>query len=528
MPINLYSIEELNSIGNAAVKTNLPELDPTIEGSWIRALVSSNSILIYAAQRNIEAALNDFFPQTASGEFLDFWAEINALTRVIGTVSEGFAVLTGTLSTTIPSGTLFASSDSNIYISTSATTIAAQTGSVSLSAVGATITATTPVIHNLVDGLSTTISGATDTDYNGTFSINVLDEYTFQYTALSAPAASTDSGSYSAEFANIPLESQEVGADKNLSHGAVLTLQSTVVGVDSGSQATVNRDGLTGGSDLESDESLRERVLLANSIDAGVFTNAQLRLDALTIPTCTRVFITNPTINYTTDGTDVSSRSVDGATFSGGTVTLDMTTNGTANIYAGSTVTVAGANEADYNGEHTIVNVTSTSLTYAISGSPSSPATGTITISLDKLKNIPQPGSVYVFVLDDNNNPPTPSSTTITNVRDKILEDLPAHMAADNLVVSGPFFESVDITITGLSPDSSSMRTAVEDALGAFFEDNADFSEDIKVNKLIAAIQNTQDAETGLYVDDFTLTAPTSDVSVGEGTIGTLGTVTFA
>ena len=63
MPIDLYSLDELNSIGNAAVKTNLPELDPTIPGSMVRTLVSANSILIFAAQRNIQAALDDFFPQ---------------------------------------------------------------------------------------------------------------------------------------------------------------------------------------------------------------------------------------------------------------------------------------------------------------------------------------------------------------------------------------------------------------------------------------------------------------------------------
>ena len=64
MPVDLYSIEELNSIGDAAIKTNLPNLDPSLPGSFVRSLVSANSILIYAAQRNIQEALNDFFPQT--------------------------------------------------------------------------------------------------------------------------------------------------------------------------------------------------------------------------------------------------------------------------------------------------------------------------------------------------------------------------------------------------------------------------------------------------------------------------------
>jgi uncharacterized phage protein gp47/JayE len=526
MTIDLYSLAELNAIGDAAVKSNLPELDPTIPGSMVRTLVSANSILIYAAQRNITAALNDFFPQTASGEFLDFWAEINALTRIPGTVAEGRISIIGTLFTTIPQGTLFASSASESYISTSAATIAAQAGSVTLSKSGTTITAVTPVVHSLVDGLSTVISGAGDSDYNGTFTINVLDENTFTYTALSEPSAATDSGAYSSEFADIPIASQDIGTDKNLVVGSLLTLQSTVSGITDGTQGVVNRDGITAGSDLEDDESLRERVLLANSIDPGVFTSAQIRLDALTIPTATRVFVTNPSTDFTTDGTDVVDRVPDGFSEAGEVATIDMTANGTANIYAGSTITVAGVTPSGYDGDWTVLTVSATEVTYTV-GATLANSSVPGTVSLDKLKNIPQPGIVYVFVLDDNNAPPTPSASTLTNVKDKIIEKLPAHSTEDSVVVVGPFFTSVAVTISGLSPDSTAMRTAIENNLLAFFEDGAGFAEDIKLNQLITAIQNTQDLESGSFVEDFSLDAPTADTVIGDGSMGVLGTVTF-
>ncbi len=527
MPIDLYSLAELNSIGNAAVKTNLPELDPTVPGSMVKTLVSANSILIFAAQRNIQAALDDFFPQTASGEFLDFWAGINALTRIPGTVAEGSVSLVGTLATAIPLGTLFASAGNESYESTSAATVSAHAGSVALSKSGTTITAVTPVVHSLVDGLVTTISGAGDSDYNGDFAINVLDENTFTYTASSEPAAATDTGAYTADYADIPIASIDIGSDKNLDAGAALTLQSAISGITSGTPANANRDGITAGSDLESDESLRERVLLANAIDPGIFTNAQIRLDALTIPTATRVFITNPSTSFTTDGTDVVDRVPDGFSESGGTATIDMTANGTDNIFAGSTITVAGVTPSDYNGDWTVLTVTATAITFTITGSPANSSVHG-TISLDKLKNIPQPGIVYVFVLDDANDPPTPSSATLTNVKAKIILKLPAHTTEDDVVVVGPFFETVAITITGLSPDTTAMRTAVQNNLAAFFEDSVGFAEDIKVNGLITAIQNTQDLESGAFVDDFTLTSPSADTVVGNGTTGTLGTITFS
>lgn len=524
MPIVLHSLEELNNIGDAAVKTNLPELDPSLPGSYIRTLVSANSILVFVAQRNIVEALKDFFPQTGSGEFLDFWAGINALTRVPGTVAEGRIVITGTLAVSIPSGTLFASTLQDKYTSTSAAAIAEHTGSVALTGTGVTATAVTPVVHSLVSGMSVTISGASDGNYNDTVSITVLDQNTFTYAST---GAGDDSGSYSSEFADIPVESIEIGVDKNLAVGAVLTLQSTVSGLDSGTQGTVNRDGVTGGADIEDDDSLRERVLLANAIDPGVFTNAQIRLDALSIPTATRVFITNPSIVYTTDGANVSSRSVTSMSKSSTTITALITD--TSNLYVGSTITIAGAVETEYNTDHIITGiVTNTSFTFEVDVSFTSPITGTITVSLDKLKNIPQPGIVYVFVLDDSNEPPTPSSTTLTNVKAEIVEKLPAHSTEDSVVVVGPFFKSVDITITGLAPDTSGMRSAVISNLSAAFEDSVGFAEEVKTNLLISAIQNTQDLETGNFVTDFVLTTPSADVSVVNGTMGTLGTVTFS
>ena len=195
MGIDLYSLAELNSVGNAAVKTNLPELDPTVPGSMIRTLVSANSILVFAAQRNIQAALDDFFPQTASGEFLDFWAGINALTRIPGTVAEGNISIIGTLTTSIPLGTLFASAGSDSYESTSAATISGHAGSVTLTRVATLATAVTPVVHGLVDGLLITITGAANADFNVTdVAINVLDENTFTYAMADSGSASDSAG----------------------------------------------------------------------------------------------------------------------------------------------------------------------------------------------------------------------------------------------------------------------------------------------------------------------------------------------
>jgi len=69
-----------------------------------------------------------------------------------------------------------------------ATTTTAQTIS-SITHAGAVATLTTAAPHGLIDGNRVTISGATSSEYNGTYVINVTGVSTFEYTMASTPAA---------------------------------------------------------------------------------------------------------------------------------------------------------------------------------------------------------------------------------------------------------------------------------------------------------------------------------------------------
>jgi hypothetical protein len=95
-----------------------------------------------------------------------------------------------------------------------ATTSTAQTIS-SITHVGSVATLTTASPHGLIDGNRVTISGASSSEYNGTYVINVTGSSTFQYTMASTPAANaTVVGSYtvigitgidSSKFVNVNL-----------------------------------------------------------------------------------------------------------------------------------------------------------------------------------------------------------------------------------------------------------------------------------------------------------------------------------
>jgi hypothetical protein len=70
--------------------------------------------------------------------------------------------------------------------------------------------------------------------------------------------------------------------------------------------------------------------------------------------------------------------SVSSMTRSGTTVTVN--TSATNSLKVGQTVTIAGANETDYNGDHTIATlVDGDTFTFEIATTPTTPATGTIT-----------------------------------------------------------------------------------------------------------------------------------------------------
>lgn len=57
-----------------------------------------------------------------------------------------------------------------------------------------TVTATTEYPHGLSTGNSIKVRGASDSNYNGTFTLTAVDTFTFTFTALSAPASSPSTG----------------------------------------------------------------------------------------------------------------------------------------------------------------------------------------------------------------------------------------------------------------------------------------------------------------------------------------------
>ena len=351
-----------------------------------------------------------------------------------------------------------------------------------------------------------------------------------------------------------------------------------------------------------------------------------------TIPGGT-VFTSSINVEYTSDLTAVIqtvAQSVASITRSGTTATV--TTASDHSLATGLEVTISGANETAYNGTFEVIVTARDQFTYTVSGSPSTPATGTISASSDyavvsvtasvtgdagnlaggatlSLASaisgadddaivvqfggisggadvetddayrerillsrsiqegvftadqiqlaalsvpgntrafvirpslsvadpapapgmVPAPGQVVVYVLRDNDANIFPSSSILATTKQAIIDDgaLPANTYDGDVFVFAPTPVTTDFTFSAISPDTPTMRTAIRDVLSAFFQDVVDFEEDVTEGAYLGAIQNTQDQITGDFLQSFTLSSPSGDISVSDGEIAVLGTVTF-
>lgn len=81
--------------------------------------------------------------------------------------------------------------------------------------------------------------------------------------------------------------------------------------------------------------------------------------------------------------------------------TATVTTAAAHGLSSGQKVTIAGANQADYNGTFVITVTGSTTFTYTVSGSPATPATGTITSTAFYLRDYAIANSTMLRVPGD-------------------------------------------------------------------------------------------------------------------------------
>lgn len=292
MPLSYPTLESLIETARAEFRRQLPDIDPTVFGSWSRGFIDGCGAMAHALGFLVRDLEQELFPQTATSEFLDRWGAYEDLPRNPATGASGFISLNGTVATVINAGEQFTGSNNVVYsvLSPAAVEVVGLLLT-SLTRSGTTATATTDTPHMLATGMSTTIAGAVQTAYNGLFSIIVTGPNSFTYQVAGSPVTpATGTITETSNLASLNVQAVTTGPGTNMEAGATLNVSLP----DLASLAYVQFGGVGGGADLESDADYRDRIIESRSNISGVFTEDQIKIAARTVPGNTRVFVKRP------------------------------------------------------------------------------------------------------------------------------------------------------------------------------------------------------------------------------------------
>ena len=439
------------------LKAALPNSNPYLKNSILGALAVSVGYRSFDIQKNVESQQKQFFPQTATGVYLDYFAQLRDVTQLAATPSSGLAVFSGSVDgTNIPAGELLSFSEITFETQEAGTLTANAVTVTSITQTAGVATITFDNNHGLATGVSITVTGCEQVQYNGTHVVTVINSLVATYvvpenTVTPATTVTTIEADYN--VASILVQSQDSGANTNAASGSELVLQNPIVNVND--SAFVNQDNLSGGDDAQSEESYRQNIISAYQNPLALFNPEATRRQATSVRGVTRVFVIP-----ITDG-------------------------------------VSGGNYVKGDG----------------SGLP---------------------GYATIFFVRDEDTSIIPDGAEIAQVRDKILEIIPLTDVPENIHVLAPVGVPVNITFSVISPDTTTMRTAITENIRAFFRGQNGmnlFSEEnagtIFLNNLNLAILQTVDDATGQALESYTLTAPVANIVIQDGEITIEGTVTF-
>jgi uncharacterized phage protein gp47/JayE len=435
MPLNITtSVDEINNRSKTDVQASLIGSNPFLAASFLSAIITANSGRFSEIYKQQQQILPELFPNTATAIYLPMWGAWRNVNQNAATQSLGSITVTGSDGEIIPNGETLVYSTGALYSSTEQRTIVLHTLSVtSISRVGTTATVITAGDHGFASGISVTIAGADQAEYNLTARIIVTASNIFTYTvSSSAVTPATGTLTTYAYCVTVPVQSVGFGSSNNLESGSSMVFQSLLSGVDN--TAYVQFDGITGGEDIEGIPDYHDRVKESYANPNTPFNPAEITRLCKTVNGVTRVFV------------------------------------------------------------------------YPIT---------------------PGLGQVTVYFVRDNDSNIIPSGEDVDNVKDTLLTILPADMADYNLFVLAPDPKIVNVTFTSLTPDTTTMRSAIQDNLEQAFKEGTSVGVDAPEDIYECTIYNTIDPSTGQRVSSFSLSEPIGDISIAPGQIAVLGSINY-
>ena len=302
MGLNIPTLSQVVGALAAYVRNALPGLDPTTKRrSYIGGKVKS----LGSALHDWYVALKKYadvepFPQSATEDFFSggWWVDVTKLPRNPAALAAGHAVFTGTSGSLIPDGLALNANGRGYTVAAASAIVSQSLVAASLTRVGDTAVFETNEPHYLGSGMSVAISGAAETGYNITAVITVTADNEFTYPVPGAPATpATGSPLLTATWGAAEIYADALGPDGNIDNGGVLSIPVPTAGIDA--SALVTFGGIAGGTDAETLEAWRVRVLEALGSDFGTFTDDEIAIVAKTVPGVTKVWVVTATLGGT-------------------------------------------------------------------------------------------------------------------------------------------------------------------------------------------------------------------------------------
>lgn len=244
--------QKINDVYNRIVadfKAYNPLSQPAVKNSWIGSILVAISGRIYDIYRKLNFIIKQAFIDTATGEYLKRWGSYVNIYQKAATKASGKFILTGTAGSIIPKDTEILVG-SNVYKTNNSVQVANTTVEISdYSKTLDLVTITFANERNLGTGMTISINGE---DYI----VQVLDA-----NKISVTTEEDWSGPLTIVYNSTIVDAtpNEAGLSYNIPSGTTGKTSSVIQGVDV--TCYTNYAGFTGGSDIESIESLRKRII---------------------------------------------------------------------------------------------------------------------------------------------------------------------------------------------------------------------------------------------------------------------------
>jgi uncharacterized phage protein gp47/JayE len=495
--MNFPSFSDMFNTFSSKVKEIKPGVDPTVMGSWALAFGRGISAAAYSIVILAKEVLRQFNPLTSTGEFLELWSSYDNITRLDDSASSGIIWVYGTNSTVVPASTTWAGQENGLlYTNTASSVIAPQDTDtlpisiINLTRVGFVITADTSFPHGLTAGETAKISGAIETDYNGSYVVTPDggNTYRFTYTIGATPTT--------------PATGDTIQAVPVIAISSISWLAGVVTVV------TVNANGFIDGQEISINDTLPVGY-------RGIYTMTRVNATTFTYP-----LVGDPGAS-TTEGNVQSVHAVVNVQSSDtgpetvvdilgpldlqdvivGVETVAYTPYGiqggalaeTDDVLRSRLLTSRFAQEGVFtNDQITLAALLINGNTRVYIQNPTASSTSDPDPVL--------PGQVRVYIIRDNDPlGPIPTGGILADTKRSILENgrLPAEMSSEDVFVAAPVQLDINVTLNNVTPDTSTMRTAIRLQLEAYFNDSDIFGSDLDNDTLRGVVSLTQDLATG-------------------------------